>query len=502
MNNNLTRLLGVCAAAAMAGMPAAAFNNLVVHTTDAQQRFPLASIDQLTFGEQGLNVGLAEGDQFFNFADLARLTFASNVQTGDVDGSGKVDITDVNIIINAVLDKAPKTAAMDANSDGKVDITDVNQLINIILDKNGAGQQYGAAEPGSRMLVHGTSGSLDVLAVDQVASITFSDIAQARADIALIDTDEASIRATITRTEGCERYQVACWPEATAVDDLEAYIQQNKKYDRKVNGGVEFIDLEPSTTYVIGTLAYDAYGLPCEVATLTATTTERGELQPAQVGDFLYADGSWSTDLKPNKTPVAIVYSTSTSAADQAAGYTHGYAIALRDAGKAAWTTEAGENESGASISSEGDADLNDRDGLTHTATLLANAGIHPAAALARDYANAPQGTSGWFLPATGQWIDALHALGSLDDSTLERDANGIPTWSQEASAQAIAAFNTRLATAGSGNYDALNQTYYWTSSERSVASAYYLYASASYFLSLQTYYKNSQFAIRPMIAF
>ena len=52
------------------------------------------------------------------------------------------------------------------------------------------------------------------------------------------------------------------------------------------------------------------------------------------------------------------------------------------------------------------------------------------------------------------------------------------------------------------GNYDALNQTYYWTSSERSVASAYYLYASANYFLSLQTYYKSSLFAIRPMIAF
>ena len=486
----------------MISMPAAAFNDLVVHTTDAQQRFPLASIDQLTFGEQGLNVGLTETDTFFNFTDLARLTFANNTPTGDIDGSGKVDITDVNILINAVLDKAPKTAAMDVNNDGKVDIDDVNVIINTILDKNGSGLQYGAAEPGSRMLVQAVGGNVDVFAVDQVASITFSDIAQARANIALIDADDASIRASITRTEGCERYQVACWPETTVVDDLEAYIQQNKKYDRKVNGGVEFIDLEPSTSYVIGTLAYDAYGLPCEVVTLRATTTERGELQPAQVGDFLYADGSWSTDLKPNKTPVAIVFATTTSAADQASGYTHGYAIALRDAGKTAWTTEASENESGVSISNEGDADLNDRDGLTHTTTLLTNADIHPAATMARDYANVPQGTSGWFLPATGQWIDALKALGNLDDSTLERDANGIPTWSQEASAQAISAFNARLATAGSGTFDSLNQTYYWTSSERSVASAYYLYANANYFLSLQTYYKNSQFAVRPMIAF
>ena len=64
MNNILTKLLGVCFAAAMVSLPAAAFNDLVVHTTDAQQRFSLASIDQLTFGEQGLNVGMAEVDNF------------------------------------------------------------------------------------------------------------------------------------------------------------------------------------------------------------------------------------------------------------------------------------------------------------------------------------------------------------------------------------------------------------------------------------------------------
>ena len=103
MNNNLTKLLGVCAAAAMISMPAAAFNDLVVHTTDAQQRFPLASIDQLTFGEQGLNVGLTETNTFFNFTDLARLTFASNTPAGDIDDSGKVDITDVNMLINLIL---------------------------------------------------------------------------------------------------------------------------------------------------------------------------------------------------------------------------------------------------------------------------------------------------------------------------------------------------------------------------------------------------------------
>ena len=57
---------------------------------------------------------------------------------GDVDGDGKVDVTDVNAIINIIL--KTKTADEyqgnpDVNGDGKVDVTDVNAVINIILNK-------------------------------------------------------------------------------------------------------------------------------------------------------------------------------------------------------------------------------------------------------------------------------------------------------------------------------------------------------------------------------
>ena len=57
---------------------------------------------------------------------------------GDVDGDGKVDVTDVNAIINIIL--KTKTADEyqgnpDVDGDGKVDVTDVNAVINIILNK-------------------------------------------------------------------------------------------------------------------------------------------------------------------------------------------------------------------------------------------------------------------------------------------------------------------------------------------------------------------------------
>ncbi len=55
--------------------------------------------------------------------------------TGDVNGDGIVDITDVNMVINMVLGKVDKTTAGDIDGSGDIDITDVNSVINIMLGK-------------------------------------------------------------------------------------------------------------------------------------------------------------------------------------------------------------------------------------------------------------------------------------------------------------------------------------------------------------------------------
>ncbi|MBR1803399.1 MAG: M6 family metalloprotease domain-containing protein [Muribaculaceae bacterium] len=56
--------------------------------------------------------------------------------TSDVNGDGKVDVEDVNAVINIILKS--KTAAdyegeCDVNNDGKIDVEDVNAIINLIL---------------------------------------------------------------------------------------------------------------------------------------------------------------------------------------------------------------------------------------------------------------------------------------------------------------------------------------------------------------------------------
>ncbi|MBQ7690259.1 MAG: hypothetical protein IJT30_03580 [Muribaculaceae bacterium] len=55
--------------------------------------------------------------------------------TGDIDGSGVVDVDDLNIIINMILNKVDATAEGDLNNDGNIDVDDLNLIINIILGK-------------------------------------------------------------------------------------------------------------------------------------------------------------------------------------------------------------------------------------------------------------------------------------------------------------------------------------------------------------------------------
>ena len=61
---------------------------------------------------------------------------APEYNRGDVDGDGKVDISDVNACINIILElktEADYKGNADLTGDGKVDISDVNEIINIIL---------------------------------------------------------------------------------------------------------------------------------------------------------------------------------------------------------------------------------------------------------------------------------------------------------------------------------------------------------------------------------
>ena len=54
--------------------------------------------------------------------------------TGDVNGDGKVNVSDVSALINMIMGITPMNQTLaDVNGDGKVNVSDVSALINIIL---------------------------------------------------------------------------------------------------------------------------------------------------------------------------------------------------------------------------------------------------------------------------------------------------------------------------------------------------------------------------------
>ncbi len=56
------------------------------------------------------------------------------ILTGDVNGDGKINVTDVTTLVNMILGVIPKNLENgDINGDGKLNVTDVTALVNIIL---------------------------------------------------------------------------------------------------------------------------------------------------------------------------------------------------------------------------------------------------------------------------------------------------------------------------------------------------------------------------------
>ncbi len=191
-----------------------------------------------------------------------------------------------------------------------------------------------------------------------------------------------------------------------------------------------------------------------------------------EIGDYVYSDGSWGPLVYyDDKWPQAVIFSNYTSPSDRAAGYVHGYAMALRDAAwPTAWAPESEveihpdypetanvfESVSGsAALQMMGNLDglttcrildglyLNNfAQGNYYGMTGFEHTGQRAAIPCAMRYGeedwvmaysgtsnihafDAPPGTSGWFLPSLGQWYLCLSNLGGIDPDKLVMAADG-----------------------------------------------------------------------------
>jgi uncharacterized protein (TIGR02145 family) len=222
----------------------------------------------------------------------------------------------------------------------------------------------------------------------------------------------------------------------------------------------------------------------------TNSNLDMAVVTTAQIGDFVFSDGTWgSLAANPGKTPVAIIFSNTTSVIDFNDGYTHGYAMALKNvhsSGSTVGTYKWANSNSDVSgiintSYSTWQTSSSDMEGRTNTSFI--NTSSYPAGyAAMTTFASqvaAPSGTSGWFLPSTGQWYNILVNLGGM-----AAEPDGSYYWSGNTSSNftskiCATALNNKISVVGAGNYDAFfsntsSNEYYWSSSEYSSSSAYF----------------------------
>ena len=84
------------------------FAHAVVTNNDTTATITLADIDCMYFSDMAASV------------------------TGDVNGDGEVNISDINAVIDLILSGTTCPSA-DVNDDGEINITDINAIIDIIL---------------------------------------------------------------------------------------------------------------------------------------------------------------------------------------------------------------------------------------------------------------------------------------------------------------------------------------------------------------------------------
>ena len=95
---------------------------------------------KLTYSNTNVTVTNVDGTATIALSEVQDMYFSNEAGTvgipGDVNGDGQVNITDVTMLINALMSEDFSnivTDNADLNGDGSINITDVTTLINMVM---------------------------------------------------------------------------------------------------------------------------------------------------------------------------------------------------------------------------------------------------------------------------------------------------------------------------------------------------------------------------------
>lgn len=178
-------------------------------------------------------------------------------------------------------------------------------------------------------------------------------------------------------------------------------------------------------------------------------------------------------------TPIAVVFSTTTTSTEQANGWNYGQAMALYEQSECVWNKTNVDEESLPNLS-ETSKILADKDGYKNTHAVANNpsqiggytAENYPAIYNVLHFDNtilSPTTSSSWYIPSSGQWYDIAVKLGLADENVYDVVlGNGI-RWTNKAM-DINNAINQYVSNAKgvytSENYIQIAQYLYYTSTE------------------------------------
>ena len=263
---------------------------------------------------------------------------------------------------------------------------------------------------------------------------------------------------------------------------------------------------------------------------------QRFSADELKIGDYFYSDGTWSdgglrkryddgsvgiAEPKPapeeGKTVVGIVFQTDKSRIGVmekrklgGEGNVHGLVMSVKIAAVVQQWGPYGQDEGLTKCDTKAD-NYNDISGYRNCEHIRSNRGnfnSHPAFKAADDYNQycpVPTTTTGWYLPASGQWWDILQNLGGCpalanqDEQTSSQD--DVFSWSGQG--HVTAALNAWMEKiAADSKFDFYSDEWFWSSSEQSAHDARFwgvFYDSCVYCSWFKKSYNNG---VRPVLAF
>src|SRR5574344_2444477 len=261
---------------------------------------------------------------------------------------------------------------------------------------------------------------------------------------------------------------------------------------------------------------YKIYKYNGALAWLTQTSRQNVYIVDANIGEYLYDNGTTGTTFKSGQT-VGIIFSSELTQNQYNAGCRHGRALALKDAynGTCTWSTDYTSpyaDQVAHPYCQTSSTFYNDvssgYDALSANSSYVGDSN-NPAWYYCKNYSDGTTKSftnSGWYLPSAGDWWDIMENLCTWT-AALKKTIQGMRTSSSfgiviSGLSGYYSTFDTKLSAGGAGS--PLNHSnYYWSASEYNSGIAVNL-AFGSSFVGVDGIVKSisSSSSVRAVLAY